>query len=637
MKTIEPLAFEKCAALASFAWPRNDLVIPKGCFSGCSSLCDFRFEDPSHMKTIDQLAFENCVALASFVWPPGVPAIPKGCFSGCSSLRDFQFEDECCAMEIRANAFSSCTSLANLHVPGSVEIIGKNCFQACTSLQTVVLGGDTKLTKEDLMAAGLTADANVTFAGGQQPPPDKPPKVSPAAKKKDSKTSDAAKKKDSKAPDAAKKKDSKAPDAAKKKDSKAPDAAKKKDSKAPDAAKKKDSKAPDAAKTKDSKAPDAAKTKDSKAPDAAKTKDSKASDAAKTKDSKASDAATAKDPTNLPETQDLPPHPTSPSQKVNMQESVILVVQSPHLDDHNVRLGLAGIFETKHKLRLRMPSPNPIYNSWFFLPLPSHADQNSIISDINAYFQDQSLEEPSCSIVGAPVIDQAAYDSFQPHLFVMNLPSCQKDEISNLLASFGGVAGVSWVHEGFDMQLTFGSPVAVSWTRAVLPALKIPGAPGNLMVASDEREFPVVVVSDLPKDFTEDEFELFQMKAAPKKVVRTDIEFLLLFESDEEADSAVKAIRYAEIDHVAVMARRLVDPEKYRDMKKDCKLSIKNMAPETRAFDVAAWAEKAKLQEIYNVMLRANNEAVILFDTKQARDNAFAKLSQVPTSLTISK
>jgi hypothetical protein len=88
-------------------------VIGKGCFYWCKSLCEVTFEGGSKLKEIGESAFPS-TAIKSIQLPTNVEVnhlvIGKGCFYWCKSLCDVTFEPGSRLKEVSENAFSRCIS-----------------------------------------------------------------------------------------------------------------------------------------------------------------------------------------------------------------------------------------------------------------------------------------------------------------------------------------------------------------------------------------------------------------------------------------------------------------------------------------------------------------------------------------------
>ena len=93
---------------------------------------------PNTVVSIQPNAFNGCAALRTLTIGQSVRNIGNNAFTGCTSLDSISIGPS--VKNIGGYAFSGCTSLSNVNVPDSVEIIGEYAFNACSSLTTLTIG-----------------------------------------------------------------------------------------------------------------------------------------------------------------------------------------------------------------------------------------------------------------------------------------------------------------------------------------------------------------------------------------------------------------------------------------------------------------------------------------------------------------
>lgn len=122
--------FSDCTALTEFH-PNKVTAIREGCFSGCSSLRIFDFDD---ITSIGVSSFGN-TAFGSISLPL-ITTIPGSAFIGCTSLSSVSLPY---VQTLESQAFRGCTSLTDVSLP-SIVSMANQCFGSCTSLATVDIG-----------------------------------------------------------------------------------------------------------------------------------------------------------------------------------------------------------------------------------------------------------------------------------------------------------------------------------------------------------------------------------------------------------------------------------------------------------------------------------------------------------------
>ena len=115
---------------------------------------DEAFTIPAAVTTVDPCAFENCAALKTLNIPSNVTTIGNAAFNGCANLANVTIPAYAIGLipkpalqsvvitegeSIGANAFANASKLTSVSIPASVTGIGKLAFNGCDALATITV------------------------------------------------------------------------------------------------------------------------------------------------------------------------------------------------------------------------------------------------------------------------------------------------------------------------------------------------------------------------------------------------------------------------------------------------------------------------------------------------------------------
>ena len=270
--------------------------------------------------------------------------------------------------------------------------------------------------------------------------------------------------------------------------------------------------------------------------------------------------------------------------------------------------------------------PNKIYENFLWVdPFP-----RELCDELTATFGTGPTQirflEPS---------DKPSIDMPTP-IYIVNFPDHSLDDIREFMSSFGPVEDVNWHNGKIDLEVVFERTSSSLLVRKLLPQLKLPNTKAPISSSFSEEELGIIEVKGLPIDFLQiTDWNKFKIQE-PITVARSTDASYARFANTEEAKVAVQHIRHAIINGQTLQARQVVGLAKKREIQKN-KMIIRNLRPQTRAFDVEAWAidNVCQKSDIYNVHLLpdASPSAVIIFWDTQAWKDAQEKAKKLNTKL----
>lgn len=170
--------FWKCANLNNISFISLLEVIPKGCFSECTSLENAVI--PSNIKRIEDFAFEK-TKISNIIIPETVQKLGHSIFMGCSHLvsvsfpatistiPDNMFKDSGLTtfpsgVSIESIGISSFenTKFTTLVIPENVITIGASCFKSCSVLTKISFPMSVRVIPDHVLD-GCTLLANIEF------------------------------------------------------------------------------------------------------------------------------------------------------------------------------------------------------------------------------------------------------------------------------------------------------------------------------------------------------------------------------------------------------------------------------------------------------------------------------------------
>ena len=203
------------------------------------------------------------------------------------------------------------------------------------------------------------------------------------------------------------------------------------------------------------------------------------------------------------------------------------------------------------------------------------------------------------------------------------LPKVEIEKPKEFFSKWGVVSDVKACCGGLYLAVTFEEQESADEAREEL--LQCEG----IQVADSEIQFPLVEVVGLPLEFEASNCKLFHLPE-PLKVAKDEKCFYLLFENSETADLAVKAFRHAIVNNVVISARRVCDGSVQNNV-----MVIRKMRPNTRAFDIEAWALELGFDGIWDVRLIEGDipSGAILFYDQNYLERAKCAVRRLETRL----
>jgi len=144
------------SGLITIEIPSNGILLGEGVFSGCTSLSELTFADPSdddklNIKAIPDKSFEGTI-IVDVVLPDTVTSIGQYAFSYISTLNSFTISSNSELVSINDYAFTGCSNILNFDIPAKVSLIGEHSFEECTALRNVSFADTCKIEKISLKA-----------------------------------------------------------------------------------------------------------------------------------------------------------------------------------------------------------------------------------------------------------------------------------------------------------------------------------------------------------------------------------------------------------------------------------------------------------------------------------------------------
>ena len=139
-----------------------------GAFNGCSNLERVTLID-SPLRNIGNRAFQKCAALESFAIPNTVTNIGSYAFSGCAALKSATLPEGLLSMGL--NCFANCTSLGEATLPDSLSetentySYSDGYFAGCKSMTNLVIGSGIPVVKKFHLPFASTNAFTVTVNG----------------------------------------------------------------------------------------------------------------------------------------------------------------------------------------------------------------------------------------------------------------------------------------------------------------------------------------------------------------------------------------------------------------------------------------------------------------------------------------
>ena len=141
-----------------------------GAFNGCANLEQVTLID-SPLRNIGNRAFQKCAALASFAIPSTVTNIGSYAFSGCAALKSATLPEGVRSMGL--NSFANCTLLGEATLPDSLRetenyafySYSDGYFAGCTSMTNLVIGSGIPVVKKFHLPFDSTNAFTVTVNG----------------------------------------------------------------------------------------------------------------------------------------------------------------------------------------------------------------------------------------------------------------------------------------------------------------------------------------------------------------------------------------------------------------------------------------------------------------------------------------
>lgn len=127
-------AFAHCENLTNVTLPETLFRIESSAFSGCENLKNVDIKSTGYALAIG--TFESCTGL-EYIDVSGDTIIPRFCFSGCSSLKKVKVSDKLTMID--NYAFEGCHSLEGIILPETIESIGINAFSGCENMKYIVI------------------------------------------------------------------------------------------------------------------------------------------------------------------------------------------------------------------------------------------------------------------------------------------------------------------------------------------------------------------------------------------------------------------------------------------------------------------------------------------------------------------
>ncbi len=136
LTSMETYVFQNCSALGMVKWADDTPIteIPKGTFSGCSSLRSFAF--PASIASIEAESFADC-GLTSIFIPKTLTYLGQSAFSDCDRATKIEFEEGHQILSIGKGVFKNCSKLTSIELPENLRDIGNDAFGGCVSLKQV--------------------------------------------------------------------------------------------------------------------------------------------------------------------------------------------------------------------------------------------------------------------------------------------------------------------------------------------------------------------------------------------------------------------------------------------------------------------------------------------------------------------
>lgn len=135
------------SSIAEIVIPDSVEELGDGSFSGCTSLRQITFSEPSSLKRIGDKAFCCCQALVEIAIPDSVEELGCNCFYSCQALKRIAFGRLSSLQRIGKGAFADCRALTKIAIPERVEELFDACFYRCKRLMRVTFSGFSSLRR----------------------------------------------------------------------------------------------------------------------------------------------------------------------------------------------------------------------------------------------------------------------------------------------------------------------------------------------------------------------------------------------------------------------------------------------------------------------------------------------------------
>lgn len=182
-------SFYGCSNLENLDGLSGEIIVHRGVFNGCSKLKSDSLENVQFYinipvsDTTDKWnnIFMNCSELTNINISDKTLVIPQGCFNGCSKLESISGLQN--VQRVGRDAFKNCTSLQNIDLTGDVNVTSENgkIFNGCSSLTTIPVNSITRTNQggigqafkdcRNLQRIGKgtdNVDINFTYLGEQE-------------------------------------------------------------------------------------------------------------------------------------------------------------------------------------------------------------------------------------------------------------------------------------------------------------------------------------------------------------------------------------------------------------------------------------------------------------------------------------
>ena len=264
--------------------------------------------------------------------------------------------------------------------------------------------------------------------------------------------------------------------------------------------------------------------------------------------------------------------------------------------------------------------------------------QNPILkSYISPHLSSFQIDESQLFSIICPVSDLDT----PPPLFITNLPNGYKNsDLNALLNTFDKNASIE---ELIPDILTYLIPTKRNLLLPFLPYIKFKNEV-KIDVTTDSFKVPVILVSNLPKNFRKKEFSLFK---CPFNLIHREFKreeqqehfsksAYLSFLTNEEANKAIEYFNFAQIDQNEISAIHFT----YKGVKdlKEWEISVKHISPESKGFDL--WHRFKIYGPLLSAEIKKNYDSnsiygIVQFYNKENAEAAIEDIKQQNTSIIV--